>query len=145
MELRKITLILNVGLHYFFVGLFIYSAFEKAINFIEFRMSLTASELFTDLAAKYLVYFVPTIELIAALLLLLYKRIGYVFSLTVFVFFTLYLIVLEVWYSYSSCGCGGIFNEMSFEWHLTLNVFCIIALIYLYFRTTKNKILNHSI
>lgn len=123
----------------FFIGLFFYSGIEKMTNALAFSVSLSSGGLFTERSIAYLMYLVPAIEFVAGLLLLFYRRIGLLFSFILFCLFTVYLVLLKFFYEYSSCGCGGLFSKMSFEWHLVVNIACCLVLLALLMLHNRRK------
>jgi len=105
--------------------LWVYTAGSKLIELRAFRWEMR-NQVFAKEAANFLVYFIPAIEILAAVLLLSVKsRIeGFVLSLILMFSFTLYvgLALLNV-YARLPCSCGGVLEYMSWQAHFIFNLF----------------------
>lgn len=110
-------------------GLFVLlmiSVYQKIKNFETFMDTLVGTNLFYVNSVKYFAIAVVVAELIVAFFLLAYRKIGFYLTILLFVVYTLYIIILELYYFYPSCGCGGIMAQLPFKEHLTLNLIYII-------------------
>jgi putative oxidoreductase len=145
--LRKIPVDLIVGL---LVLLFAYTAFSKLIDFPTFSGEMHNQPL-PRWFSSILVFFIPAIEIILVLLLLMksIRLYGLLFSVALLLIFTLYagMIVLQA-FDYIPCSCAGIFSRMSWSTHLVVNlVFTTLAgLGFLAERkNTKTRLLHQNI
>ena len=93
--------------------------------------------------ATTLVWAVPAIELVAAVLLLArrMRRIGFYISLALMVLFTVYLALMLGSGEHLPCSCGGVIAWMTWRQHLVFNLFFIgIATIGLVYSPPKIEI-----
>ncbi|WP_282637684.1 MauE/DoxX family redox-associated membrane protein [Sphingobacterium thalpophilum] len=120
--LYLIVFIIQIGLF----ALFMISVYQKIKNFETFMDTLIGTNLFYVNSVKYFAMAVIIAELAIAFFLLAYRKIGFYLTILLFVVYTLYIIIIELYYFYPSCGCGGIMAQLPFKEHLTLNLIYII-------------------
>lgn len=111
----------------FFILLFIYTAINKFLSHQIFRLSLEKFPLL-NLAASFLSWAIPAMELVIALLLLLprFRKRGLMAALGLMILFTGYMVYMLITSSHLPCSCGGVINNLSWHQHLWLNSLLII-------------------
>ncbi|MDV4042955.1 hypothetical protein CMT37_08960 [Elizabethkingia anophelis] len=114
--------IINI-VSYYFILLFIYTAISKLIDFETFFAQLEKTTLFNSYP-KLIGYGVIFSELIIAGLLCYRKtkRIGIIFSFTLMLFFTIYIIAVLKFSKNLPCSCGGVLEKMNWTEHLYFNI-----------------------
>ncbi|MEZ2338812.1 MauE/DoxX family redox-associated membrane protein [Mucilaginibacter sp. RCC_168] len=117
---------------FLFILLFVYAAASKLMTFQLFRGQLYNQD-FPHLMADFLLYALPTLELITVGLLCIPRtqRLGLLVSLLLMSAFTGYitLVMLHFW-NRVPCSCGGILSHMGWGAHLVFNcVFLLMALV----------------
>lgn len=103
--------------------LWVYTAFGKLMEFESFKKQLY-NQAFSPHLAEILVWLIPTIEIITAILLAFSQTrlIGLLFSVLLMGIFTTYiLLVLTGYYDRVPCSCGGVLKEMSWWGHFWFN------------------------
>lgn len=127
---------LSTGIAYLFLFVFVYTAFEKSVDFQTFVQGMARYEDFKEYAMPLAATVIGSEILVAALLLFERTRlIGLYASLLLMIAFTgaLYYITYVLHSSY--CNCGGFINTLSATQHLWFNGLLIalaIAGIYLH-------------
>lgn len=124
------------------VFLFVYTATSKLFQFSVFQFQLDRYPWIRHMATT-LVWAVPAIELVAAVLLLArrMRRIGFYVSLALMVLFTVYLALMLGSGEHLPCSCGGVIAWMTWRQHLVFNLFFIgIAAIGLVYSPPKIEI-----
>ena len=113
---------------YFFLIIFLsYVVTYKIFNLNSFQINIFKTGIFNNEYAKYLSYFVVSIEIMVLFLLLFYKKTGLLmFSIMIFIF-TIYISILFYFNRYEVCGCGGILNGLKYKYHLLINLFLIFS------------------
>ena len=117
---------------YLLILLFLYSSISKIFDFNKFQYELGKSPLIPFGYASDISYTIILIELFICYLLYKHKlrKIGLLLSFSLMLFFTLYIYYLLHYSYYIPCSCGGILNDLSWEWHIVFNTFfCVLALI----------------
>lgn len=116
---------------YLLASLFLYTALSKALDFQEFTKEIN-NQNFSKAYTPFLVYSLPTIELIVTLLLLWPKmRLwGLYLSSFLMIAFTLYVALVTFhFYDRLPCACAGVFKHMTWPQHLLFNIsFTLIAI-----------------
>lgn len=111
--------------------LWMYAAVSKLINFPLFRLQMQRQVLPVFLKGR-LIYILPFIEILAALLLLfeLTLRLGLYLSALLMCAFTIYvgLAVFKV-LGKVPCSCGGIISGLGWRVHFIFNIFCLLLTI----------------
>ncbi|MFD2556289.1 MauE/DoxX family redox-associated membrane protein [Sphingobacterium tabacisoli] len=135
-QIHKTKIQLSTGIAYLFLFVFVYTAFEKSVDFQTFVQSMERYAYFKSCAKPIAAVVIGSEILIAALLLFERTRlIGLCASLLLMIAFTgaLYYITYVLHSSY--CNCGGFINTLSASQHLWFNGLLIalaIAGIYLH-------------
>jgi len=97
------------GIVFLLILLWVYTAASKLVDFNAFEREL-ANQTFSRKTAQILLWVIPTVELVAAFLLLLNKTrlAGLTFSFFLLLLFTGYVaLVLADYYDRVPCSCGG--------------------------------------
>ena len=128
--------------------LWVYTAASKLMDIAEFKRQLY-SQNFTRAFAHVLLWLIPSIELIAAILLL-YKNtrlVGLILSILLMALFTGYIaLVLFGYYDRVPCSCGGVLKSLGWHTHLWFNLFfLLISLLGSYLCSKERKQLNQNI
>ncbi len=116
---------------YLFVGLFIYTAASKVMDYKNFESTLKGSVLIGNYNT-IVAWMVPTSEIIMSILLIvpITKRNGLICSLGLMTIFTTYLIYMIVSGVKLVCSCGGVVSSLSWQEHIWFNIgFIILAII----------------
>lgn len=114
--------------------LFGYTGIAKLIDYENFKFSLSESP-YIWWMAPFLSWALPIGELGIVLMLLIprFRRLGLWLSFILMALFTVYIgVMLAIAPDDMPCSCGGIFEEMSWGWHLVVNAgvtFSLIAII----------------
>jgi len=107
------------------ITLWVYTALNKAMDIGLFRAQLARQPIPQELA-NILVWFLPTIELLTASLLMFSKtkKAGMLLSFLLMLVFTIYvaLAVIGYWENIP-CSCGGVLNQLGWKDHLWFNLF----------------------
>jgi cytochrome c oxidase subunit IV len=121
---QKITIEL---ISFLLVLLFVYAACSKLLQYESFKSQLVNSPFLKPFSAV-IVWFIPTIELITAVMLTVRhtRRTGLYSSFILLLIFTLYITGMLVSGIPLPCSCGGIIQELSWKQHLVFNVFFIV-------------------
>lgn len=134
MKIIKAELFAQIGVNALIV-LWIYTAGSKLMAFGAFERQL-ALQPFGSIINSTLVYALPAIELLTAILLTVKEmRItGLVISAVLLSVFTLYVVLVVMGYfTRMPCSCGGVLEFLSWKAHLIFNIFFLtINLIALY-------------
>lgn len=103
----------------FFIVLFVYAAVSKLLTFHAFRVTMRQSPLLTPFAG-WLVWIIPTSELLVSLLLAMpaFRLLGLFLSFGLMVLFTTYIVAILEFADYVPCSCGGVLESFSWEQHL---------------------------
>lgn len=110
---------------------FSYTFINKALDIDGFKMNIAKTSLFRGVMVDIIAYFALTIEGICIILLLFREKLGLIFSWFMMLCFTCYICILSFFSLYEVCGCGGILNGLSFQWHLLINCLVIMVISYL--------------
>ncbi|QXU39721.1 MauE/DoxX family redox-associated membrane protein [Pedobacter sp. D749] len=112
-----------------FILLWIYTAGNKLLNFHSYKQEMSLQVFSPDFAA-ILVYAVPFIEILCAILLLIKKTntLGLGLSLLLMLAFTGYiLLIISGYFPKTPCSCGGVIKAMGWKAHLIFNLFFLTA------------------
>ena len=123
-----------------YVLLFVYAAVSKLLDFENFQVQLGQSPLLSAYAG-YLVWFIPSVEILIALLLSIpsYRKIGLLSGFGLMIMFTVYIYLILNYSSFIPCSCGGILEQMSWNEHFYFNLaFCLFAVVAFYL-SAENK------
>jgi hypothetical protein len=111
--------------------LFTYAAVSKIIDFQNFTIQLGQSPLLT-IYASFIAYFIPTIEIVLSILLMIPRYRNTALSLSCFLMFlfTVYIVMILNFTSFVPCSCGGVLEKLGWTEHLIFNaVFVLLGLI----------------
>ena len=110
------------------VILFIYAGISKLVNYAEFRFQLGRSPYVTGIAG-FVAWFMPALEIVAAILLALKKTrlIGFYISFFIMVLFSGYIYAMLHYSPYLPCSCGGVLSMMTWQQHLYFNLFFVLV------------------
>src|SRR6266567_850131 len=125
---RKIFIVL---ICYSLIGLFIYAAISKLIDFQTFRAELRESSILGEFS-WLLSWGVPLIELLTALTLFIpvFRLFGLYVSVILMSSFTIYLTILSRSTGPISCDCGGLLAQMDISTHWWFNLgFLLLGLV----------------
>lgn len=125
---------------YFFIFLFLYTGINKLLDFSVFRIQLSDSAFMPDdraisgILSWIIAILVPFTEIIVSCLLFLprTRRLGLLVSAILMSFFSLYVgaIIFFVPGNKQPCSCGGVYDNMNWNWHLGLNLaFAFLAFV----------------
>jgi uncharacterized membrane protein YphA (DoxX/SURF4 family) len=115
---------------YCFILLFLYAAAAKLLDDQKFELQIAKSPILTDFAG-ILVWLVPVVEIVIAILLMFPKTtsLGLFAALGLMTLFTAYIIVILNFSENIPCSCGGVLEHMSWQQHLVFNaVFVILSI-----------------
>ena len=104
--------------------LFIYTGVSKLIDWSETRFSFL-NQVFPDSINKLLLYTIPPVEILIAIMLLIprFRQNAFLGSMILMGAFTLYVgLVLTGVFGRIPCSCGGIVESLSWEWHFVVNL-----------------------
>ncbi|MBB5438141.1 putative membrane protein YphA (DoxX/SURF4 family) [Pedobacter sp. AK017] len=131
---RTRVLLKNITINiicYSFALLYLYAATNKLIAFDDLQLQMSKSPIITDFA-PFLVWFVPALEILIAMLFfigLFIERtilLGLYAAFTLMCFFTVYIVAIISFSDSVPCSCGGIIEEFSWQEHLVFNVVFIV-------------------
>lgn len=134
MTMENIKKALSTALIILLVIMWVYSGISKYQEFERFGIELNRSPYLHQMS-KAISYLLPLGELVLACLLIPARTrlVGLYLSLLLMVFFTAYIYAMLNYSYYISCGCMGLFEKLSWEAHLSLNVIvcilCILAIL----------------
>lgn len=111
---------------------FSYTLVNKIINIESFMLNIAKTGVFHIKIIDFVAYLVLFIETLSIVLLIFKEKLGILLSLSMMIFFTVYIILLQLLGRYEVCGCGGILNGLSFSFHLLINLMVIILLLLCY-------------
>ena len=111
------------------LGVFIYAASDKLWHSLRFKAALLRVDYLPPAWVAYISVAIPIVELgIVALCLVRHtKRIGWIFAGSLLIIFTMHLVFLWVSKDAATCGCGGLFDELSMPFHIGINIALIIS------------------
>ena len=120
---KKVTIELIVFL---LILLFVYAATSKLWEYNNFKIQLGNSPYLKSVAG-IIVWLVPAMELVTALMLTLKRTrfYGLLTSLFLLIVFTGYIAGMLLSGSPLPCSCGGVISELSWKEHLVFNLFFV--------------------
>lgn len=104
---------------------------NKVLNVNAFVFNIAKTGLFRGYMVDIVALYALVSELLCIILLAIKERIGVFVSLVIVLSYTVYLSYLGFSNTYEECGCGGILNSLPFNWHLFINSFLVLILLYL--------------
>jgi putative oxidoreductase len=108
--------------------LFGYTAVSKLADFNDFRSQMS-KQVFSVPVREILLYTLPAIEILTAILLISsrFRLTGLVLSSVLMLLFTGYIIlILSGYYQSIPCVCGGVLKMLNWRSHLWFNVFFLV-------------------
>ncbi|MFD2584207.1 MauE/DoxX family redox-associated membrane protein [Pedobacter vanadiisoli] len=114
-----------------FILLWVYTAGSKLANFQSYRQEMSM-QVFSPAFTTVLIYAIPSIEILCAILLLIKKtnKLGLGLSLLLMLAFTGYiLLIISGYFPKTPCSCGGVIKAMGWKTHLIFNLFFLTAAI----------------
>jgi uncharacterized membrane protein YphA (DoxX/SURF4 family) len=128
---------------YLYVLLFLYAATSKLLDYENSELQMSRSPIISDYAF-FLVWFVPAIEILISILLIVPRTIllGLYLSAALMCAFTIYIIAILNFSKTIPCSCGGVLSSLTWSQHLIFN----IVFIFLGFATIllKEKTLKYD-
>ena len=127
------------------VLLWVYTAGSKLMDITEFKRQL-GNQIFGKTVTAFLFWFIPSSEILAALLLLFNRTrlTGFFLSAGLMFLFTGYIaLVLLGYYDRTPCSCGGVLKEMGWQLHFWFNIY-FLAISCLGVWLEKEKTTNES-
>lgn len=124
-----------------FIFLFVYTASAKLWDFQRFQAQLNISPLPSEVA-WFTAWFIPTSELVAAVLLCFarFRLYGLMVSSTLMAVFTAYVLFILFLSKEIPCSCGGVLESMGWQEHLIFNIiFLSLGLFGIRVSRTLNK------
>jgi uncharacterized membrane protein YphA (DoxX/SURF4 family) len=120
--------ILSKTLASLLIILFIYAGLSKLMDYPEFRFQLGRSPYLTGVAG-FVAWFMPAVEILAALLLTFQRTrlFGFYLSFFLMMLFTGYIYAMLHYAPSLPCSCGGVLSTMSWEQHFYFNVFFVLV------------------
>ena len=108
---------------YAYFLLFLYAASSKLLDYEKSQIQLLKSPITTDYASV-LVWLVPVVEIVIALMLVIRRTIllGLYVALALMSAFTAYIIAILNFSDTIPCSCGGVLEKMSWTDHLVFNL-----------------------
>jgi uncharacterized membrane protein YphA (DoxX/SURF4 family) len=122
--------------------LFVYASISKIVDYQKFKIQLGQSPILTSIAG-FTSWFVPTIEILVSVLLILprYRLAGLYLSFGLMAMFSAYIVAITKYSEFIPCSCGGVLQHMNWNEHLIFNLvfFALIASSILLYQTKSNK------
>jgi len=120
---------------------FIYTGVFKLLQAESFRLNISRTGFFPEYLIPYMPYFVASVELIVAFVVIARAFVGHLLFTTVMLAFSFYITYLNNNGLYEVCGCGGILNGLGYSSHLTINIVSVIlSLAVIFVQTTTNTV-----
>lgn len=110
------------------IMLWIYTVVSKLMDFGLFKLQLSRQALISDYAGLF-AWFLPLIELIAALLLMFLttRKVGLLLSFSLMAIFTAYIGMIAFGIAEkTACSCGGVLSNLGFKEHFWFNLFFLV-------------------
>lgn len=108
--------------------LFIYAGLSKLMDYEGFRFQLGRSPYVTGMAG-FVAWFMPTVEIVAALSLTFQRTrlFGFYLSFFLMLLFTGYIYAMLHYSPFLPCSCGGVLSAMSWSQHFYFNIFFVLV------------------
>jgi hypothetical protein len=109
------------------VFMWVYAAVSKWVVVKHFRIQLSQMPWIAG-AGDVLVWLVPTVEIIIALLLICepLRKKGALLSMLLLIVFTGYIATVVRYAPQVPCSCGGIISTLSWNAHIVFNIFFLL-------------------
>lgn len=133
----RIKLLISNFLLYIIIIFISYTALNKFLDINSFQSNIYKTSLFPQPFVPYISYLAILIEITSIVLLIFNYKKGLIFTVCMFIFFTLYISVLQFLDKYEICGCGGILNGLPYISHLSINVLLILITLFILNNSTK--------
>lgn len=124
-------------------ALFVYAAYNKLAIYSVFVSQLHNSPV-TGGYENILAWFVPGIEILIVLLLLIKRTrfVGFYSAFFLMLIFTVYVYVVPHFFEQHTCACGGIISTFTWKQHFYFNLFFTLlagtgVILYPYIKTNK--------
>ncbi|MEN5231858.1 MauE/DoxX family redox-associated membrane protein [Sphingobacterium faecium] len=123
---KGIRHIIAYSISIFLIIFWLFVGLEKAWNWQNFRISLQQQPL-PAWSMDFLFWLMPLIEIMTGILLAAqnrkFSRLGHWSSILLLTAFTIFIgLGVAGVYEKRPCTCSSIFNTMSWEWHLVINI-----------------------
>lgn len=123
---NKLRHIIAYSISIFLIIFWLFVGLEKAWSWQNFRISLQQQPL-PDWSIGIIFWLIPLVEILTGILLAFrnnkLRRLGYSGSILLLSAFTIFIgLGVAGVYEKRPCTCSSIFNEMSWEWHLVVNI-----------------------
>ncbi|MEN5376519.1 MauE/DoxX family redox-associated membrane protein [Sphingobacterium kitahiroshimense] len=123
---NKVKNIIGTSISMFLIIFWLFVGLEKAWSWQNFQISLQQQPL-PDWSIGIIFWMVPLIEILTGILLASrddkLHRVGYLGSILLLSAFTIFIgLGVAGVYEKRPCTCSSIFNELSWEWHLVVNM-----------------------
>lgn len=138
--LRKSRLMIDIVCFAYFI-LFLYAASSKLLDYERSKLQMLKSPIITDFAF-FLVWFVPVLEIIIGVLLLIRKTIlpSLYAALALMSAFTAYIMAILNFSDSIPCSCGGVLERLGWSEHLIFNlIFMVMAIVAILLQTKINE------
>lgn len=114
---------LSTMLSAFLLGLFLYAALSKLINYPQFASQLSLHPLLKPYAAL-VAWLLPSVEIAVSVCLFIpaWRLEGLYAGLALLVIFSGYILGMLLMASHLPCSCGGILEHLSWKEHLYCNL-----------------------
>ncbi|WP_439487820.1 MauE/DoxX family redox-associated membrane protein [Algoriphagus sp.] len=124
---NTLTPVLAEGASLLLAAVFAYTAVSKVYDWSGTRMAMY-NQVFPIGMAEVLLYVLPVVEMVVAVLLLVpgWRRTGLLLSVVLLSLFTGY--VALVWMGFTErvpCSCGGVLSSLGWGEHLVFNLVCL--------------------
>lgn len=126
------------------VILFIYAGFSKLLESEIFKVQLAKSPLLPTFSIAAIAYGLPVFEVVLAISFFFsrFEAITLLLAFFTMLFFTLYLIALNVFFSGEDipCSCGGILGKLPYSTHIVFNIIFTLLSLTGFIISKKNKL-----
>ncbi|MGY3212455.1 MauE/DoxX family redox-associated membrane protein [Mucilaginibacter sp. HD30] len=130
--MKNLKFVLPELIIFLLVLLWIYTASSKLMDFHHFKAQMHNQTLPRYLA-DILIYTLPPVEILAALLLVFQatRQAGFYLSALLMLLFTAYIgLVLLNYFGRVPCSCGGVLRMMNWKQHFLFNLFFLLLTVY---------------
>jgi uncharacterized membrane protein YphA (DoxX/SURF4 family) len=127
------------------VGVFLYSAISKVLDYSDYYRNLMRSPLFHTGEVLIISHVVIIIEFATAVMLLIPKTRRTAFGLAFFLLisFSFYLTAIAFFFSSLPCGCGGILSKLGFGPHIVINLLSALFATVGFFKSESSTFVAH--
>jgi hypothetical protein len=109
------------------IGLFVYAAAAKLLDYSVFVVQLSQSPMLTKYAGM-IAWMVPVIEIMIAVAIALprWRMLGLYSFYTLMTVFVFYIIAITRYSHFVPCSCGGVLSRLGWTEHLVFNLFFML-------------------